>query len=107
MSDLSSHWIDLPFWALNLKAPLSIEAQGPAPHPEIALLHRSRAALRHGVAVDLYQGTNKPSPERGRIPLWDSGASSLLRQGNVTPRLRQTCLPEDQFTDQTPGTVHS
>ena len=36
MSDLGSHWIDLPFWALELKAPLAIEAQGPPPHPEIA-----------------------------------------------------------------------
>ena len=26
MSDLGSHWNDLPFWALDLKAPLSIEA---------------------------------------------------------------------------------
>ena len=26
MSDLGSHWNDLPFWALKLKAPLSIEA---------------------------------------------------------------------------------
>ena len=36
MSDLGSHWVDLPFWALELKAPLTIEAQGPPPHPEIA-----------------------------------------------------------------------
>ena len=36
MSDLGSHWIDLPFWALELKHPLTIEASGPPPHPEIA-----------------------------------------------------------------------
>jgi len=29
MSDLGSHWIDLPFWALNLDAPKVIEAKGP------------------------------------------------------------------------------
>src|SRR5205085_5188790 len=36
MSDLGSHWNDLPWWALKLDAPLSIEASGPPVHPEIA-----------------------------------------------------------------------
>ena len=36
MSDLGSHWNDLPFWALKLQTPLTIEASGPPPHPEIA-----------------------------------------------------------------------
>ncbi|HEY8505339.1 MAG TPA: Gfo/Idh/MocA family oxidoreductase, partial [Gemmataceae bacterium] len=36
MSDLGSHWNDLPFWALKLRAPLAVEASGPPPHPEIA-----------------------------------------------------------------------
>src|SRR3989454_3010892 len=36
MSDLGSHWNDLPFWAMKLDAPKTIEAIGPDPHPEIA-----------------------------------------------------------------------
>ena len=36
MSDLGSHRNDLPFWALELKAPRTVEAFGPPPHPEIA-----------------------------------------------------------------------
>ncbi len=37
MSDLGSHWNDLPYWALNLDAPRTIEAAGDEPpHPEIA-----------------------------------------------------------------------
>lgn len=36
MSDLGSHYNDLPFWALNLDAPTKIEAKGPPPYPEIA-----------------------------------------------------------------------
>ena len=36
MSDLGSHWIDLPFWALNLDYPQTIEAEGPPAHAEIA-----------------------------------------------------------------------
>ncbi|MBL8850834.1 MAG: Gfo/Idh/MocA family oxidoreductase, partial [Planctomycetaceae bacterium] len=36
MSDLGSHWNDLPFWALRLRTPLRISADGPPPHPELA-----------------------------------------------------------------------
>ena len=36
MSDLGSHWNDLPYWALNLDAPQTVEAFGDPPHPEIA-----------------------------------------------------------------------
>ena len=32
MSDLGSHWIDLPFWALKLQSPRTVEASGPPPH---------------------------------------------------------------------------
>src|SRR6516165_7461362 len=36
MSDLGSHWVDLPFWALRLRSPQSVEASGPPPHRELA-----------------------------------------------------------------------
>ena len=36
MSDLGSHMNDLPFWALDLDAPTTIEAQGPKVHPDLA-----------------------------------------------------------------------
>ena len=36
MSDLGSHWIDLPFWALRLRSPLTVEASGPPVHRELA-----------------------------------------------------------------------
>ena len=36
MSDLGSHWNDLPFWALKLDAPKTVEAWGPPPHHDIA-----------------------------------------------------------------------
>jgi hypothetical protein len=36
MSDMGSHLNDLPFWALELRDPLTIEAEGPPPHREIA-----------------------------------------------------------------------
>lgn len=34
IADMACHHMDLPFWALKLRAPRSIEAEGPAMHPE-------------------------------------------------------------------------
>ena len=34
LADMACHHMDLPFWALELRAPLAVEAEGPAVHPE-------------------------------------------------------------------------
>lgn len=34
LADMACHHMDLPFWALKLRAPSTIEAEGPAVHPE-------------------------------------------------------------------------
>lgn len=43
MSDLGSHWNDLPFWALKLDAPLTIEA-----HSEMPARLEDRAGINDG-----------------------------------------------------------
>ncbi|HXK95950.1 MAG TPA: gfo/Idh/MocA family oxidoreductase, partial [bacterium] len=75
-----SHWIDLPFWALNLDYPLTIEASGPAPHPEIApasMQVKYTYGARGGrppVELTWYQGINKPDLfKKGVIPPWSDG----------------------------------
>src|SRR5262249_36066800 len=80
MSDLGSHYNDLPFWALNLDAPARVEAFGPPPHPEIAPAsmraryeYRARDE-RPALSLTWYQGVEKPPAwHDGRIPKWDSG----------------------------------
>lgn len=81
MSDLGSHWNDLPFWALKLDAPRTIEASGPPPHPEIAPASMS-ATYEYGPRGDLapvrltwHQGALKPKLwTDGKIPQWPNGA---------------------------------
>ncbi len=34
LADFGCHFMDLPFWALKLKYPLTVEAEGPAVHPD-------------------------------------------------------------------------
>ncbi|EGF28396.1 NADH-dependent dehydrogenase, partial [Rhodopirellula baltica WH47] len=79
MSDLGSHWNDLPFWALELDAPTTVEAFGHPAHSEIAPASMSAKyeypsrGDRGPVSVSWYQGTHKPEIwQRGEIPRWDS-----------------------------------
>jgi predicted dehydrogenase len=107
MSDLGSHWIDLPFWALKLDAPLTVEASGPPPHPEIAPAS-VKVAFHYGARGDLppvdltwYQGTQKPEIwKEGRIPQWSDGALFVGSRGMLLADYgKHTLLPEKDFAD--------
>lgn len=107
MSDLGSHWIDLPFWALELKSPRTIEAQGPPPHPEIAPASM-QVTYEYDARGDLppvrltwYQGTNKPSLwKEERIPQWVSGVLFVGDDGMVLSDYgKHILLPEEKFAD--------
>jgi hypothetical protein len=107
MSDLGSHWIDLPFWALKLDHPLSIEASGPPAHAEIAPASM-QATYQYGARGDLppvqltwYQGNCKPKQLKERtIPAWDSGVLFIGDKGMLLSDYgRHVLLPEEQFKD--------
>ncbi|MCA9245608.1 MAG: Gfo/Idh/MocA family oxidoreductase [Planctomycetales bacterium] len=107
MSDLGSHWIDLPFWALKLQKPLTVEAQGPTPHPEIApasMQVKYEYAARGDMPelqLTWYQGTNKPKIwHEGKIPKWGNGALFIGDKGMVLADYgKHTLLPEKEFAD--------
>jgi predicted dehydrogenase len=107
MSDLGSHWNDLPFWALKLKAPLTIEATGPSPHPELAPASMS-ASYEYGprgempaVKLVWHQGENKPDIwKKGGIPKWDSGCLFIGSKGMLlSDYSKHVLLPEKEFAD--------
>ena len=107
MSDLGSHWIDLPFWALRLDAPKTIEARGPEPHSEIAPASMT-AVYEYGARGDLppctvtwYQGTHKPDIWRqGDIPRWNNGVLFIGEDGMVLSDYgKHVLLPQDRFAD--------
>lgn len=105
MSDLGSHFVDLPFWALNLDAPKTIEAQGPPPNPEIAPASM-QVAYEYGPRKEMpalhltwYQGINKPKiwTEKG-IPQWDSGCLFMGSKGMLLADYEKyQLLPEKDF----------
>ena len=107
MSDLGSHWNDLPFWALKLDAPLTIEASGPPPHAEIAPASMS-ATYQYGprgempaVKLTWYQGSMKPPQIAEKlIPAWGSGVLFVGDKGMLLSDYdKHVLLPEKQFAD--------
>ena len=107
MSDLGSHWNDLPFWALKLRHPLTVEASGPAPHAELAPASMS-ATYEFGareempsVKVTWHQGEAKPAMwTEGRIPKWGDGVLFIGDKGMIlSDYMKHTLLPEEQFKD--------
>jgi predicted dehydrogenase len=107
MSDLGSHWLDLPFWALDLDAPRVIEAFGPPRHPEIApaSMHVRYEYPAKGdrapVKAYWYQGVDKPEHwQKGEIPKWDSGVLFVGSKGMLLSDYgRHLLLPEKEFRD--------
>jgi predicted dehydrogenase len=106
MSDLGSHWNDLPFWALKLKAPLTVEASSSRPaHPEIAPASMQATyefpARDDMPAVTLtwYQGTNKPDRWKERqIPQERDGVLFVGDKGMILSTYnKHVLLPEKQF----------
>ena len=107
MSDLGSHWNDLPFWALKLKAPLTVEGFGPPAHREIApaSMHATyEYPAREGmppVKLTWYQGEDKPKlwTEKA-IPQWGNGHLFVGDKGMLLSDYgKHVLLPEKDFAD--------
>lgn len=108
MSDLGSHWNDLPCWALKLDAPKAIEAGGPPPHPEIAPASMY-ASYEYGQRGDMppvkltwYQGSMKPKIwTDGGIPQWANGVLFVGTQGRMllADYGKHVLLPEAKFAE--------
>ncbi len=107
MSDLGSHWNDLPFWALKLDAPRTIESFGPPPHPEIApaSMHTVYEYGPRGdmppVTLHWHQGEEKPKPwSDGTIPRWGDGVLFVGAKGMLLSNYsKHVLLPEAAFRD--------
>lgn len=107
MSDLGSHFVDLPFWALDLRHPLTVEARGPEPHPEIAPASM-QATYEYGprgkmpsLKLHWYQGSQKPQLwKEGKIPKWGSGTLFVGDKGMlISDYNKHLLLPTKDFED--------
>src|SRR5262249_4947050 len=80
LADMACHHLDLPFWALQLRYPTKVAAEGPPPHPETtcpALIVRYDFPARgrlSPVKLTWYDGGKRP-PQfvEGKLPKWGDG----------------------------------
>ncbi|MGB7329281.1 MAG: Gfo/Idh/MocA family oxidoreductase [Rubripirellula sp.] len=108
LGDMGCHYMDLPFWALDLRHPISCEAEGPEVHPEtcpLGLTVRYKYPKRGDLAaVDLtwYDGDQCPKEVAGeRVP--GSGVMFVGSEGNLFASYTNYKLfPKEKFADFQP-----
>jgi predicted dehydrogenase len=110
MSDLGSHWNDLPWWALNLDAPTSVESTSPfgpahaeiAPASMTAKYEYPARGDRGALTLYFHQGVNRPQiwHENETIKKWSNGVLFIGDKGMlISDYGKHQLLPEDQFKD--------
>jgi predicted dehydrogenase len=110
MADMACHHMDLPFWALDMRHPLTIEAEGPPVNPETCpawLIVRyefpARGALPP-VKLTWYNGDKRPPYiTEGKLPPWGAGTLFVGEKGMLLADYdRHVLLPEKDFAEFKP-----
>ncbi len=111
MSDLGSHRNDIAFYALDIRAPLTVEAYADRPaHPEIApatmtaIYQYAARGEQPPVKLVWYQGEAKPEIwTAGRIPQWPDAQLFIGDKGMIlTSGNKHVLLPEKDFAGFVP-----
>ena len=110
LGDMACHYMDLPFWALDLRYPTSVEAEGPPVDAEtapLALVVRYEFPARGEkppVKFTWYDGTNRPAILADRkLPAWGAGVLFVGKEGMLLADYgRRQLYPEDKFAGYQP-----
>lgn len=104
MGNVGCHFMDLPFWAMKLRHPTTIEAEGPTVHSEttprtmiVRYDYPARANLSP-LKLTWYQGRKSPRVETAGALPWDTAFLFVGDKGMLqTDYSRRVLLPEKQF----------
>jgi predicted dehydrogenase len=106
LADFCCHLTDLAFWALDIKAPLTVEAEGPPVDAEWAppwLIVRYEYPARGEappVKLTWYSGDRRPPYQ---LPKWGNGVLFVGDKGMLlTDYEKHVLLPEKDFAGFTP-----
>ncbi len=110
LSDMACHHMDLPTWALKLKYPDTIEAEGPENNSEttpawlIVKYEYPKRDQMPAVKLTWYNGGKRPHYfADGVLPNWGDGTLFVGEKGFLLADYgRYLLLPEDKFKDFTP-----
>ena len=109
LGDFFCHYCDLAFWALKLRHPITVEAEGPV-HPESAArwtIARQQYPARGDlppVTLTWYNGGGYPVRLRrmkeNKVPQWGSAVLFIGSEGMlIADYNRHQLLPEEKFAD--------
>ncbi len=110
LGDMGCHFIDLPFWALELRAPEIIWAEGPTPHPEVTpewlIVHwefKKRGKLPP-VKLHWYDSGKRPALlAEMNIKGWSDGVMFVGEKGIlVSDYAKHRLYPEEKFNEFVP-----
>lgn len=107
LADMACHHMDLPHWALDLRHPTTIEAEGPPVHPEscpvwlIVRFHYPARGKMPPVLLTWYNGKRRPYYfQEGKLPEWGDGVLFVGDKGMLLADYdRHVLLPEKDFAD--------
>jgi predicted dehydrogenase len=110
LGDFGCHYMDLPFWALQLKYPVRVEADGPPPHPETAaprLTVRYQFPARDNlppVQLTWYNGgTHRDAIAKLGVPVWGAAVLFIGSAGMLLADYgKRLLLPQAKFKDFSP-----
>ena len=110
LNDMACHHMDLPFWALKLKHPTRVEANGPPVHPETAAkwlqVTYDFPARDKMPALKLYWYDGEKRPKYfadPTFPKWGDGNLFVGTKGMLLADYgRYKLFPEKDFKDFTP-----
>lgn len=110
LGDMACHHMDLPFWALNLRYPTRIAADGPPVNaettPEWLIVHYDFPERQDLPALKLhwYNGGKRPDLfAEGKLPKWGDGTLFIGDKGMLLADYgRYVLLPEKDFADFKP-----
>lgn len=106
LADMACHHMDLPFWALKLRYPEKVSAEGSAPvHAETAakwLIVRYEFAARDQlppVSLTWYDGGKRPPHfAENKLPKWGDGTLFVGEKGMLLADYgRRQLLPKEKF----------
>ncbi len=108
LGDMGCHYMDLPFWALDLRHPVACEAEGPEVHPETCPLGLTvryqfpSRGERPPVKLTWYDGNMTPREVAGeKVP--GSGVMFIGTEGHMFANYGSYKLfPKEKFKDFQP-----
>ena len=105
MADMACHHMDLPFWALDLRHPMSVSAKGSPVTPETAAdwivctYEFPARGEQPPITLTWYDGDKRPRYfENGKLPKWGDGTLFVGSKGMILADYgRRVVLPTGDF----------